>query len=352
MTFMKKRNFLILTALCACSLLMGQRVAEDESAVVYYMPKTLLIINADYEEIVETRGIFYQYSERYLGTTDVVTADQKRYRLNNISLHTRMEADETRAFVVPINEKSLQNCSLSITEKGTLAGVNLQAESTKHKAQSTNQKTESETLREESMLLVPFLEEQMRANSVAKMAESTAKQIYRIRENRLNLLAGDVDHLPADGVAMQQVLAELNKQEQLLTELFVGKREVRQLHHSLLYEPTQSAEQEVLFRFSSFSGITDKDDLSGEPVYLTLNAQKQDYAPAAEEKKSPLSPVYYNMPGKATVSISYQDRSFVNRTLRVAQFGVAVPLAQDIFKKSAPQIEFDYKTGMLRSIQK
>lgn len=36
----------------------------------------------------------------------------------------------------------------------------------------------------------------MRAGSAAKMAESSAKQIYRIRENRIDAMADDVEYVP------------------------------------------------------------------------------------------------------------------------------------------------------------
>ena len=122
---------------------------------------------------------------------------------------------------------------------------------------------------------MPLLEEQFMAGSTAKMAEGAAKMIYRIRETRLNILAGDVEHAPADGDAMRLVLDQLAEQEQRLVELFVGKSEVEHLTHTFIYTPTQSIEREVICRLSQHSGVVGKDDLSGEPIYLTLKATKQ-----------------------------------------------------------------------------
>ena len=49
------------------------------------------------------------------------------------------------------------------------------------------------------------------AGSTAKQAEVAAKQIYRIRESRLNILTGEADNLPPDGEAMKLVIQQLEE---------------------------------------------------------------------------------------------------------------------------------------------
>ena len=58
-----------------------------------------------------------------------------------------------------------------------------------------------------------FSEELLMAGSTAKQAEVAAKQIYRIRESRLNILTGEADNLPPDGEAMKLVIQQLEEQE-------------------------------------------------------------------------------------------------------------------------------------------
>ena len=116
----------------------------------------------------------------------------------------------------------LKQTSLALSEDGRLLGYNVcdTAQGNEEPLPTTlPSETSLKLLGDEA--LMPLLEEQFMAGSVAKMAEGAAKQIYRLRETRLNLLAGDMEHVPADGVAMQLVLDELNKQEQALVELFL-----------------------------------------------------------------------------------------------------------------------------------
>ena len=51
----------------------AQTVMEGESAIVYAMPKVVFGFEIEYEKQTQEVGIFYQYSERYLGTKNVVT---------------------------------------------------------------------------------------------------------------------------------------------------------------------------------------------------------------------------------------------------------------------------------------
>ena len=60
-------------------------LTEDEPVMVYYMPLTQLLLTAEYDEVVTEVGPFYQYSERYLGTKDVVTKAERLYVLKGVS---------------------------------------------------------------------------------------------------------------------------------------------------------------------------------------------------------------------------------------------------------------------------
>jgi hypothetical protein len=57
------------------------------------------------------------------------------------------------------------------------------------------------------------------------------------------------------------------------------------------------------------------------------------------------------MPGQAAVTISFQNQS-LKSILPIAQWGVAIPLAQDYFtSKNKSTIYFNPNTGNISSIQ-
>ena len=337
---------IVLVALSQIST--AQLVQEHEAAVVYYMPKTELVVRLDYEIVEQTPGVFYQYAKRYLGAEEVITEASTQYNLLQVSSYTEAQADLERAYKVTA-QKGLKNQSLTLTEDGRLLGYNIGGGIEDIPLRPADSSPHSE----EQAKLMPLLEEQFMAGSVAKMAEGAAKQIYRLRETRLNLLAGDMEHVPADGMAMQLVLDEINKQEQALVELFVGTRVVKHGSHTLRYLPEESVEKEVICRLSQHTGIVDKNDLSGEPIYLTVEATKQALRmQMMEEGKVPMpSQLYYNLPGSAVVRIEHKGQVMTASEFAVAQWGVAIPLAAELFTKTAPVIHINPQTGNILSIQ-
>lgn len=344
-----KKYVLSIVLLAISQMGIAQMVLENEAAVVYYMPKNELSITVEYDVIEEEPGVFYQYARRYLGTEDVITENKTTCELTAIKTDLLSMADTERAYKIVATQGSKEQV-LSLTEDGRLLGFNIAKPACK------TEKIDPSVLESESSsaVLMPLLEEHFMAGSISKMAEGAAKQIYRIRETRINMLAGEVEHVPADGKAMQLVLEELAKQEQILTELFVGKTTVTHKSEKVVYHPEESIDDELLCRFSTHTGVVDADDLSGEPIYINVVAHKQAQGMnMVLDKKAPaLSQVYYNLPGHAQVSIEYKNKQMACATYQIAQFGVAIPLAKQLFTgKPLPSIYFDAKTGNILSIQ-
>lgn len=353
------KKYLLSGMLVAISCMtFAQVVRENEAAVVYYMPKTELVIHIDYEVVTQTPGVFYQYAERYLGAEEIIMENNTNCQLRAVRIATESSADTERAYKVTA-QKGINTQLVSLSEDGRLVGYGIENASLQFSERSQgelqNGSKAAYSLEAKSEELMPLLEEQFMAGSVAKMAEGAAKQIYRIRETRLNILAGDVEHVPADGKAMELVLNELDKQEQALVALFVGKTQVTHHTHAVRYVPRESVEKEVVCRLSAHNGIVDKNDLSGEPLYLTLVAKKQTLLPAgiADKNTPSLSQIHYNLPGEAQVALTFKGKQMAEQNVAVAQYGVAIPLAQDLFTgKTVPTIQISAETGNILEIRR
>ena len=346
-----KTHSIFLSLLLLATLSLQAQVKEGESALVYYLPQTELVFEIEYEQITAERGMFYQYSERYLGTKDVVLENSVTYAIKNVQLHTRTKADPARAYTIPLNQKTLANCAVRLNNKGLIESVNCESEVAKT-AEQHKPTDRKQCKADKPSLAIPFLEDQMLSGSIGKMAEGTAKQIYSIRENRLNLLAGEVEHTPADGAAMRLVLSEMDRQEETLTQLFLGKIEKKHIVKTVTIIPESDCSDSVIFRFSKHEGLVDSDDMSGEPFSLTIVAHKQDFAPAADADKQPApSAIWQNLAGNADITLTDGEKLLVNKNIPVAQFGVAVPLAQDLFAKRKTQVRFDTRTGSVIEIK-
>lgn len=195
------------------------------------------------------------------------------------------------------------------------------------------------------------------AGSVARQAEVAARQIYRIRESRLNILTGEADNLPPDGEAMKVVIRELDRQEKALTALFTGSSSQEASYFDITLVPYEDLEREVLFRFSELLGVVDADDLSGAPVYLNLKARERPAAPAidpreAGKKEKTMKGIIYNVPGKADVEIQMNRKSLFKGEILVAQFGYRENLAPVMFedRKKPVKVYFYPETGAVKQI--
>jgi hypothetical protein len=346
---MKKNHSIWIILLAVVGLLGTSRVQAQESLLAYYMPKTDLQITLTYECVEQEPGVFYQYAQRYLGTTEVVNEKKVEYQIKNIEVGTTASADTSRLYYVPAS--LMQNMPLiSMTEDGRLLGYNC--------GLPACQPAVAPVVEQAAVCyqpsLMPLLEEQFLAGSVTKMAEGAAKLIYRIRETRLQILAGDVENVPADGKAMQLVLEELNKQEQQLVELFVGKTTVSTHTSHFSYTPDKSVENTTIGRFSKHAGMVDINDLSGEPIFLSLIAHEQvsNDTLVVEKKGETIGALYYNLPGSADVTISYKDEMQVSAQVAVAQYGKAQALSKALFAtKPKLKLLINPETGNILSIQ-
>lgn len=225
----------------------------------------------DYTETTYSRGPLYQYAHRYLNAGQVITEDATVFTLKNVYM-----VDE-RPEVLP----------------AIPAG-------------------------EPSVVIAPqahLSEDAILAGSTMKMAECVAKQIYRLREARVNTLAGEVDHVPADGMAMQLVLNTLNDEEEKLTALFVGTTTTTE-HTTYIVCDSLADGKNIFLRFSKTAGPVDKDDLSGEPVRVNLMVEREKVAVNEENRKKNTPPTYILVDKAKTYTVIYNHKTIYEKTIR------------------------------------
>lgn len=351
------KNLLLLTALLLGMPLMAQTKVVKKTAVkannfgiTYSLPKTSLIVDATVVKYTSKAGPYYKYAEKYLGVKDAITQDNVYYKLQGVKLINKGIPDQDNSYVVEFKQGTVAPYAC-LTEDGLLCSINADYEFPDRDdyksggTSSTNNENTASVLSEELLM----------AGSTAKQAEVAAKQIYRIRESRLNILTGDADNLPPDGEAMKLVIKQLEDQEKSLTQLFVGSTLTDTSDFDVKIIPFEDLDKEVIFRFSNQLGILDADDLGGSPIYLTLKATEK--APVldekeAEKKEKSLKGIIYNVPGKANVSITYDKKTLYKGEVQITQFGSRESLAPVMFEdKKAPVKVFFYpETGALKQI--
>ena len=340
-----KRIFVILVATMTLCSLRAQVVEQGESAVVYYSPKTTVSVDIEYVVEKEEAGKYAQYAESMLGIDDAVKQNKTRYVIKDAHISTRTSADYSRAHKVTADKDV--PLLLNINEKGLLVGYNIAPCASKENKTFDNKDHKKPHSNKRPL---PIPEETLKAATPLAQANTLAKQIFHIRETRMYLLNGEVEHAPADGKSMELVLAELEYQEKALTELFTGKRSKRIEHKKILINPE---DRKAILYFSEDNGFTDEENVEANTIVISIALTAQNYAPSLSKKKAADgSQIVYNIPGNGDVKVLYRGNELARRTVPIAQMGINVPLPKELFKGGLPKIQFSERTGNVKSITK
>ena len=353
-----KKVFLVLVGAMMMCAMHAQVVEQGEPALVYYSPKTTVTVEFSYTVEKQEPCIYAQYAEAMLGLTNVVKENKTTYTLGDVRIGTITSPDYTRAHKV-VAEAGVPML-YRITENGLLAGYNLPPFDKKVFDGPKEQKPEFKHNDKPCHIpfapktnVTPYPEEVLKSGNPMAQASAVAKQIFHLRETRMYLINGEVEHAPADGEAMRLVMEELDRQEQALTELFTGKKSKRTEHKRVQFQPE---EKRQIWYFSEGNGFTDAENVDANTIVASVSVQPQQYVPAPADKKkkeAEVSSFVYNLPGNGEVKVLYKGKELAKRTITIAQLGVDVPLAKDLFKGSSlPVIVVSEKTGNIISISK
>ncbi|MDR1601356.1 MAG: DUF4831 family protein [Tannerella sp.] len=353
-----KHTVLVLCILCIPAPLMSQTQVEKKVAtrasgygVTYSLPLTSLIVNVEVVKEVCKAGPYYRYAEKYLGVRDAVTEDAVTYAPGRVTLENRGIPDTNNTYTVEFKAGTVAPY-VYLTDDGLLCSIN--ADYTPPAIPPAGASETETPANAAAGSTAVFTEELLMAGSLARQAEIAAKQIYHIRESKMDILTGDADNLPPDGEAMKIVIKQLETQENALTRLFTGTRSTETSYYDISIVPHENIENEVLFRFSAKLGVLDADDLGGEPVYMNLTATEKapELTPKEAEKKAKMKGIVYNVPGKAAVEIKTAQRILFKGEVQIVQFGTYELLAPVMFedKKKPVKVFFYPETGALKQI--
>jgi hypothetical protein len=300
-------------------------------------------------KIAAKRGPYYRYAEKYLGVQELITEDMTYWEMNGITLRPVGVANPHESYVVKF--KSGNPPSMYLSESGALLSINVKPEAAAADAASTAAKKSTDVAQTPSYTVLT--EEQLAAGSTAKQAEMAAKQIYRLRESRTNLITGDVDQLPADGESFKLIMKQLDEQEAALTAMFLGTTDKETTTEVIRIDPASKTGKEMLCRFSKYMGVVDNDNLSGSPIYITSKII-DDFRLSEEEAKKKSKPkgVAYMRPGKMQLTVSSENKQLATLEFQVAQLGEVMQFPTDMFddKKSPAQAVFSPETGAVLEI--
>lgn len=348
-----KKNILIFSALLLATTAVAQTevtvgvMSGKDYGVTYVLPKTEIEIVLQTTKHTYTPGEFCKYADRYLRLNNVSAEPEEYWTLDKIQPLIAGVPDKDNVYFVKLKDKTVAPL-MELTQEGIVRSINMP-----FSGKLANQGTKVTTTPEAGIDPRSFLtEEILMSSSSAKMAELVAKEIYSIRESKNALLRGEADNMPKDGAQLKLMLDNLNLQERAMTEMFSGT--VKEEPKTIIVRLTpKEMKNEVVFRFSKKLGVVANDDLAGEPYYISVTNLKTPDISNIEESKKKLEGVAYNVPGRAQVILTQNNKKLFDEELPVTQFGTIEYLAPVLFNKGATvKVLFDTATGGLIKVDR
>lgn len=325
---------------------------HNEYGLLYSLPRTQLEVEVVAVKTTKKVGPYYKYANTYLGTSMAIAEESEQWELKEVNIRPFGVANKEEQYLVRFRTGSSPYMYLS--EEGLLLSVNSEPVASET-VLATPAIPQSASVLDGNAYSSTITEEMMLSGSESRMAEMAAKQIYRIRESRINLITGDVDKLPADGESFKIVMTQLEEQEAALTALFLGTTQTEQVVSRFTFDLVGELNNELFFRFSEHEGVVDKSDLSGLPVYIDLAVIERGKYPIdakGKELSIPKDGLAYCIPGRAKVVINFNGEVLREAEFAVAQFGVVYGLAPSMFdnKKKPAYVTFFPETGAIREL--
>lgn len=324
----------------------------SEYGLTYQLPRTAIEITAVAEFTERTPGEFHNYARRYLNITDAITEPSVSADITDVVVNTVGVTDDTNRWQVQFKAGSTPYMILD--EKGALLSVNTEETAEYDSNPIPTPAAATPTPLETPAARQAVTQEMIQSSSTAKRAELAAQRIFELREMRSDLISGQADNTPPDGQAMKLALDNLAAQEAALTAMFAGtvKTYTRVGTATVVPDGADDITGRVVLRLSPVDGFVDADNLTGEPLKVSVTVNEKATLPVTEKgepKKFPKGGLAYNIPGIATVTVYYHDRRVASEEIRLSQAGVVFGLDPSLFtdKKAPSKLQLDPVTGAI-----
>lgn len=349
---------LISSSLSAQTEVESFRPGATTEGVCYFLPKTVFEVVVTAEKAVTKPGEFAGYSDRYLRQPNVPMAESTEWSIKEIALMPYGVPDSTKAYSIKLRPQTSAPL-VSLTDEGLLLGINKRVEQEVVPELPKGTPAPKEVNARDYMT-----QEILAAGSSAKMAQLTAEFIYELRDSRNALIRGEADNTPKDGMQLKLMLDNLEAEISALESLFKGQTLTSTEVMSFDYEPSADAsllgKPQLLCRFSRRFGVVATDDLSGEPVWITIKSlgslpQTEPQPENAKKRGSKAKTeqgVYVNVPQRVQIIISTATQTLLTTETSICQLGVTDVLSDALFnKKMETRVTLYQHTGNVKEIE-
>lgn len=343
-----------LVALTPAAAQTAQRLTAskaNEYGLIYSLPTTVVDITIEAEHTECTPGPFYNYSRLKLGVDNAITAPSKSVTIKSVTFTPRGVADNDNRWLVQFKAGSTPYIILA--DNNCPVAVNTDRLPELPETELPEAVKAGPTPLETDAARQAITQEMTMSSSLSKRADLVAQRIFELRETRSDLISGQAENTPPDGKSLQLALDNLTAQEDALTAMFTGTTKKYTTVTTVTFEPdSESVNSEIFARLSPVDGIVDINDLSGSPIYLSMDIISEGSLPVNEKgdtKSFPKGGLAYNIPGTAVIRLSYDGQEIGSTEVSLSQLGVTFGLDPKLFtdKKEPSKLWLDPTTGAI-----
>lgn len=330
--------------------------------IIYALPRTGLKMKVKAVKETFEPGPYAAYADQLLGITNVNNRASERWSIESVEMETFAEPDPEQVY----KALGFAGYLVSLTADGCLAGINSGQSGESNlslKINSFVDKGQKEDgfsfayINDSPMYAPGDSSNNFRPTRISneRKAAEAAERILEARLTRFHMAAGLMDVFHPDGEAYGESLKELDRIEKNYLRLFVGYTTYHTEKLSFDLVPASASERgEVVFRFSEDDGVLPVSDLSGKPVTVRIEPERNllaKYAGLAgsDNPGAGESGIYYRMPAVVNISLIYELNTIATARTVMAQFGQVAPVPEELlFGEYA--IEFHPETGAVKSV--
>jgi hypothetical protein len=352
--------------------------AADKQGFFYALPQTFIKVELDVMKTEFKAGPYAEYASKYLGITDITTADYSEYLIVDAKLSAVPVPDPDHLYFVTVSDKVSKDgktAILMMTESGlaidvlgtlqektqnTLASLNLDY---KDEARDIFRYYASANLVEQFDTIIRkvvvdtatiekiYLDRRWVEKRGEQKAADAANEINKIRLARYNLISG-FHEVSWDAGAIAYMDEQLMKLENEYLSLFLGISQRKNFKYTFHVKPDPEDPKKVLpvFVFSERTGIKDASASGGDKISLKIELTAdygsiQSSVKKRNETARDSQGFYYRLPVVSKVTLEISNDLKVEAMFPISQFGAVTYLPPNI-----TTVQFHESTGAVKTI--
>jgi hypothetical protein len=317
---------------------------------IYSLPRTVVMINLNFEKDTYIPGPYRLYSEKFLGISEFINKAETKWRVSGANLSGFNEPDPLQYYSVNLITGSFPSLQLIELGKNGLIldsnqGIGIGAEgivkdkiieppyftnlSEKENFTETTDTLYKTIIKDTSFVKIPFLRKQREAKTLEQKAEEASNFIINLRERRYELQSGDSDVFP-EGTTLETMISELNKLEKEYLTLFIGKIFTQRYSRSFFITPSGTVENITFMKLSAGKGILPADSPEGESVTIEISplgstgVLKKNLPQTP--KKNEFNTFYFRLPEVSSLRLVQKDKLLYESRFTICQAGSLLSL--------------------------